>query len=61
MTRRQANYMQIELYKNQRDEAVRQLAKERIRNTRLILAVLVLSFALAANIALIQWAVTSAS
>ena len=61
MTRRQANYMQIELYKNQRDEAVRQSAKERIRNSRLILAVVVLAFALAANIALIQWAVTSAS
>tara|TARA_R110000782_G_scaffold33535_2_gene80765 strand:+ start:2326 stop:2502 length:177 start_codon:yes stop_codon:yes gene_type:complete len=56
MTRRQANYMQIELYKNERDEALRQSAKERIRNSRLILAVLVLAFALAANIALIQWA-----
>ena len=55
MTRRQANYMQIELYKNQRDEAVRQSAKERIRNSRLILAVLVLAFALVAK-PLIEWA-----
>ena len=55
MTRRQANYMQIELYKNQRDEAVRQSAKERIRNSRLILTVLVLAFALVAK-PLIEWA-----
>jgi hypothetical protein len=55
MTRRQANYMQIELYKNERDEALRQSAKERIRNSRLILAVLVLSFALVVK-PLVEWA-----